>query len=219
MTNSWLWSELARLEFKEGSLALSLGPLVWLVGLVLLGIGIYLWFKHRRSIPKHYEIVKTTLKIANLGDVEIVPNHETIRIAYQAWVELTTRKAGLPFDEKHDVIVEVYNSWYELFGRLRDLTRGIPSHRLRECEDTRKLVGIMVRVLNDGLRPHLTAWQARFRKWYEEEKEKPESRGLSPQDIQQKYKDYRLLIDDLKKVQTDIVDYTNWLKKIADGSK
>jgi hypothetical protein len=52
---------------------------------------------------------------------EICPDTETRRIAHQAWVEIKSRKVGLPFEEGLDVIVEVYNSWYQLFGVLRDL--------------------------------------------------------------------------------------------------
>ena len=214
---AWSWSELAKLELREGSLSLSLGPALWIVGLVAGGIWLVWFIRHRPVTPKHYDVVKSTLKIANLGEIEIVPNHEVIRIAYQAWVELTTRKVGLPFDENHDVIVEVYSSWYELFGWLRDLTKSIPAHRLRQCEDTRKLVDTMVCVLNQGLRPHLTTWQARFRKWYEEQKSEEPNKGRSPQQIQQDFSDYPALVEDLKKVHGEIVEYAAWLRQIAEG--
>ena len=35
--------------------------------------------------------------------------------------------------------------------------------------DAPVLADVLVKALNDGLRPHLTQWQARFRRWWEEE--------------------------------------------------
>jgi hypothetical protein len=77
-----------------------------------------------------------------------------------------TRKAAQPIDIENDVILEIYDSWYALFGRIRQLISDIPGHMLRTEKSTQELVRIATQTLNDGLRPHLTRWQARFRHWY-----------------------------------------------------
>lgn len=209
------WTELVRLSMEGGGLVLRLGPVV--VGLLLLGIvvGGFHLFRNRRWLLSKWQPVEAELEIAKLGKVKIKPNHDTVRIAYQAWVEINTRKVGLRFDEENDVLVEVYDSWYQLFGILRDLTKQIPAHKLRDCDDTRKLVGIMHKVLNEGLRPHLTQWQAKVRHQYDHLRNAhPE---ISPQDLQRKITGYADIVRDLKKVNEQFVQYGDWLRRIADG--
>ncbi len=123
----------------------------------------------------------------------------------------------MPFDDEYDTIVEIYDSWHELFGTLRELTKTVPAHRLATCPDTRRLVQIMLQVLNKGLRPHLTKWQAKFRRWYEQESEK--NPGDAPQEIQKRYPEYGSLVADLKEVNNGVVTYANWLRYLANGEK
>lgn len=101
-----------------------------------------------------------------IGDssVKLTYNKKDQAIAYKLWVELSTRKIGLMFDKEYDVITEVYNSWYEFFKIARELLKDIPASRLPYSND---LIVLTEKVLNKGLRPHLTTWQAKYRKWYE----------------------------------------------------
>jgi hypothetical protein len=163
-----------------------------------------------------YDFVEGDFSFIGLGKVKIKPNHETINIAYQARTELITRKVALPFEKENDVIVEVYNSWYSVFGILRELAKSIPAHKVRFDQDTKKLVDVMIAVLNQGLRPHLTKWQAKFRRWYQYEKEKKENLSLTPQKIQQKYPEYEKLIDDMQNVNNVMVKYADWLQRIVE---
>lgn len=157
------------------------------------------------------------MAIANLGKVKVRPDHENVRIAYQAWVELTTRKAALPFDEEHDVIAEVYASWYTLFGTIRELIKSVPAHRLRHCEDTKKLVDTLSRVLNDGLRPHLTRWRPHFKRWYDQQCSSDACVNRRPQDIEKDFPQYQELVTDLKKVNEGLREYAAFLRRVADG--
>ena len=214
------WNELFRLQFDHWGLTFQLGPAV--LCLLISVVVAYLILAIRRKgwkFWKGWEAVSAEIPIGNLGTVTIRPNHKTVKVAYKAWIELATRKAALPFDEEHDVIVEVYDSWYQLFGRLRDLAKEIPAHQLRENKDTKELIHVMVVVLNEGLRPHLTRWQAGFRRWYESETKKGESEELSPQEIQKAYPYYKELTEDLKKVNRAIVEYARLLRRIAEGEK
>ena len=111
-----------------------------------------------------------TIDEINLGigdsSVKLTYNKKDQAIAYKLWVELSTRKIGLMFDKEYDVITEVYNSWYEFFKIARELLKDIPASRLPYSND---LIVLTEKVLNKGLRPHLTTWQAKYRKWYEKE--------------------------------------------------
>jgi hypothetical protein len=150
---------------------------------------------------------------------DICPDTETRRVAHQAWVEIKSRKVGLPFEEGFDVIIEVYDSWYQLFGVLRDLAKSIPADRLQDCEDTRNLVSLLMRSLNEGLRPHLTKWQAKFRRWYETALASEDNKGKSPQEIQRLYPGYGELVADLCKVSAEFVQFADSLEKIVKDDK
>lgn len=123
-----------------------------------------------------------------------------------------TRKVGLLFEEDKDVIVEVYNSWYSLFGIIRDLLKEIEPRK--KDKDLEKLENVLVQTLNYGLRPHLTKWQAKYRRWYNQEIEKETNNELSPQEIQKKYKKYDELICDLKETNKQMVQFAEELKKL-----
>lgn len=212
------WNEIIKFEIKDWSFVLTIGP--WLLLILVLGVIIYVIFfikKYGLKFWERWDAVSAEISIGNIGTVTIQPNHDTINIAYKAWVELATRKAAIPFDEEHDVINEVYNSWYQLFERLRDLAKSIPAQQLRRNKDTKILVHIMVIVLNKGLRPHLTQWQAKYRRWYDSEISKGDNLMKTPQEIQKSYPLYNELISDLKRVNFALVKYANLLRKVAEG--
>lgn len=214
------WLEFLHVYWEGWFFQIKVGPLAWAV--LALAVAAWVWWRWRHGrLFKffNWKPVSMKLKWPAAIEYEIRPDHETIRVAYQAWVELTSRKAALPFEEEHDVIVEVYNSWYTLFGVMRDLAKSVPADALQASSDAKALVETLLKVLNDGLRPHLTTYQARFRRWYDAEGKKPESASLSPQQIQQKYPDYKALVEDIKRVNTGLRDYAIELKRIADGGK
>ena len=102
--------------------------------LVLVGIGIVIayiaarlfgFFGYRRS----FEIEEAEI---GLGDQKITlrPNDTDRQIAYRIWVELSTRKVGIPIDLDDDVIVEIYDSWYAFFGITRELIKDVPVSKL-----------------------------------------------------------------------------------------
>ena len=80
-------------------------------------------------------------------------------------------------------------------------------------KDVDTLANIILRGFNEELREHLTKWQARFRKWYEENK----NESGDPQEIQKKYPQYEELISDLKKVNYKMIALTEELNKIRKG--
>jgi hypothetical protein len=144
-------------------------------------------------------------------------NHDNLYIANRIYIELTTRKAALPIDENNDVIEEIYDSWYKLFGIIRDEIKSLPGRYLRNHDPTSALLGLTRKILNEGLRPHLTEHQAKFRKWYDEEKEEASNKNLSPQEIQKKYPDFVKLVASMKAVNLILVNYSNELDKLIKG--
>ena len=163
-------------------------------------------------LKKKFKIVTMNINIANIGSVSIEKNRDISKIAHKAWVEIMTRKVGLLFEEDKDVIVEVYNSWYALFGIIRELLKEIEP--MKKDAEIEKLEDILIKTLNYGLRPHLTKWQAKFRRWYEQEIGIEENQKLSPQEIQRKYDKYDELVEDLKKTNKQMVQFAKELRKL-----
>lgn len=154
-----------------------------------------------------------TVDEVNLGignsSIKLSYNKKEQEIAYKIWVELSTRKIGLRFDKENDVIEEVYDSWYKFFETTRELLKDIPANRISSSGN---LIELTEKVLNIGIRPHLTRWQAKYRKWYGEELEN--SSG-TPQDIQKEYPEYMILIEDLVETNEKIIEYKKLMKRIA----
>lgn len=182
----------------------------WLAIIILVALILIVFVLRNR----HLNRMSMDVSGFNLGlgssSITFSYNKKDQEIAYKLWVELSTRKIGLLFDEKHDVIVEVYKSWYEFFGIARNLLKEIPVSRLPYSND---LIELTEKVLNVGLRPHLTTWQAKFRKWYENEL--TNNSQNTPQETQRKYQQYDELIDDLIKTNKHMVEYTRLMKTIA----
>lgn len=165
--------------------------------------------------PKHFKLTEVCIDIKG-QKFKFCMDHKIQTIAYKIWVELSTRKIGLQFDEEQDVISEVYDSWYSSFGIIRNLMEEIP---VDEVKRSGELINATQEVLNNGLRPHLTTWQAKYRKWYAEELKKDDTAGKSPQEIQKCFPEYDALVADLKKTNAEMVEYCDQLKDIVFDGK
>ena len=158
---------------------------------------------------KSFEIDQADIGIGN-QKFSFKPNMMDKQVAYAIWVELSTRKIGLPIDFEHDVISEIYESWYGFFAVTRDLVKGISANKVKR-DSTQKIIRLSIEVLNEGLRPHLTKWQARFRHWYDRELEKYDKGGgeeiLDPQLIQAKFPKYDELKEDMERVNQALMKY------------
>ena len=155
--------------------------------------------------------IKLNCMSFGIGDIscELVCSNEVQEIAYQLWVELTTRKIAIPLEDS-DVIAEVYDSWYAAFTSIRELLKTVPG---RSLDDASKLIDVTTKVLNEGLRPHLTTWHAKFRAWYDDARK--ESKKDAPQETQKKYPEYEALVNDLRKTNENMINFANEMKKIA----
>ena len=200
------------ISIKDGVVLMAVS--YWLF--VIVAVVLIIWLIWRGLSHRFMSDVDMDINLGNIGKVSIKPNHEVKQIAHQAWVELKTRKAGLPIDEQNDVIGDVYESWYNLFGEIRSLTRDIPASKLKN-PNTKKLVELLIDTLNDGLRPHLTRWQAKYRRWYDKAIDKSDHEELTPQEIQNQYPQYKELVDDMLRINKQLVQYTEEIKKLVDS--
>lgn len=162
----------------------------------------------------NFEIDKAEVGLGT-GKICFKPNLKDQQIAYSIWVELSTRKIGLPIDLNHDVISEVYDSWHSFFSVTRELIKDIPVNKVKN-KSTEKIVSLSIDVLNEGLRPHLTKWQARFRHWYNKELEKSGG-DIDPQDIQSKYPKFSELKADLLIVNNQLIKYREKMRELVLG--
>jgi len=188
-----------------------------LLGLALLAaVGTLFWILAKRRFGplarvRDFEINEATI---GLGDhrLKLKPNDTDRQIAYAIWVELSTRKLGLPIDPDHDVIHEIYDSWYTFFGLTRGLMKDLPVHKIRHS-DTLDVVDLALRVLNDAMRPHLTQWQARYRHWYDAAK--GEYPDLTPQKLQRRFPEAEAQMADLLRVNAQLMAFRSSMYALA----
>ena len=196
------------------SINLTLDNVVITIGLVILVcfIALIIYKALKMLVGRKFKIVNMNINIANIGNVSVETNKNIEKVAHKAWIEIMTRKVGLLFEEDKDVIVEVYNSWYALFGIIRELLKDIePKKKDKNMEI---LEDILIKTLNYGLRPHLTRWQAKYRRWYEQAIKEDDNKKLSPQEIQKNYDEYDELVFDLKQTNKQMVQFAEELKKL-----
>jgi len=192
------------------SLGFEVSIIVW-VALFLLILLLFFW----RRWDKQIHTVEVNVNLGGLGCMKICPTWEDVQIAHQIWTELVTRKAAIPVDPENDVIAEIYDSWYALFQRTRQLVGDIPGKCIRREKSTQQLVKIATDSLNLGLRPHLTKWQARYRNWWRNSDEA--LKNSTPQEHQKKFPQYDELVKEMLDVNKQMIDYAAQLEKIVKG--
>lgn len=200
---------------KDWSVNLHLTPLP----LIAIAVIIFLcWLGFRWLAARRLSDFEIDGAELGFGDhkISFKPNDTDRQIAYSIWVELSTRKIGLPIEIEDDVIAEVYDSWYSFFGVTRELIKDIPVSKVRG-DSTGKIIDLSIEVLNEGLRPHLTKWQARFRHWYDAQLEKKED--ASPQELQKKFPEYDALCSDILAVNNRLIKYRMKMIELVRGTK
>lgn len=200
---------------SDWSVAVHVTPLV--VGLVFGGVLLILAIRLFRGgfHLKNFELDEAEFGIGD-HKVKLRPNYADRQLAYAIWVELSTRKVGLPIDLKQDVISDVYHSWYEFFAITRELVKNMPVSRLSR-DSTYKVVRLSIELLNEGLRPHLTRWRAIFQRWYDQQLASAANADISPQNIQEKFADFAELEKDLLTVNKRLIAYRNKMHELALG--
>ena len=199
------------LAWDDVAWSFNLSVSLWfLLGLLLLLTLLFVWHLWAGGYTfRSFEIDQAEIGVGT-SKFRFKPNLTDRQMAYAIWVELSTRKIGLPIDLDHDVISEIYDSWYDFFAVTRDLIKNVPVTRIKR-DSTQAIIKLSVEVLNEGLRPHLTRWQARFRQWYERElkryEKKTDDEILDPQQLQAQFPQYEELKVDLERVNQALMRY------------
>jgi hypothetical protein len=201
---------------NEWNLNFSVHWIVYSIAFVLFLFWIYKLLKNHWVLHKNIEIESAEIGIQG-QKLKIKPNYTNIDIAYKIWVELNTRKIGLSIDFEHDVIIEIYNSWYQFFGVNRELLKNLPAVKIRSDKATKELIEISTKILNEGLRPHLTKWQAKYRRWYDQAILNHENNNKTPQQIQQEYPKYEDLKKELLIINQNLMKYKKVIYELAFG--
>lgn len=176
----------------------------------------------RSWLKKNYSIKETEFELTaafTKTKFKVQRNTENLKIANRIYTELMTRKAAILFEEDKDVIKEVYDSWYNLFGIIRNEIKEVPGQYLIDHDPTEALIGLSMDILNEGLRPHLTTYQAKFRRWYTDALEKDKNKDKSPQEIQRQYPEYESLVVSMKEVNIILIEFAKELKKLIKGEE
>lgn len=197
----------------DWSVSLHLAPLPVII---LLVVAVLAWLAVRWHYGRKFSDFEIDSAELGLGDhkVSFRPNDTDRQIAYSIWVELSTRKIGLPIDSEDDVIAEIYDSWYAFFAVTRELIKDIPVSKVRGSS-TSKIIDLSVEVLNEGLRPHLTKWQARFRHWYERQMDS--KADAEPQELQKQFPAYDELVEDMLAVNKRLITYRIKMNELVRG--
>ena len=212
-------NQLLTLAWDSANWTLTLSVSAWLLaGATILScmVLLYKWWFGGFSFES-FEIDQAEIGVGS-NKFRFKPNLTDKQVAYAIWVELSTRKIGLPIDFDHDVIVEVYDSWYNFFSVTRDLVKGVPVNQVKR-DSTQAIIKLSIEVLNEGLRPHLTRWQARFRQWYERELAKHDEGEdgivLDPQEVQAKFPKYEQLKADMLRVNEALIRYRRKMHELV----
>jgi len=203
---------LASLSFDEiHGFSISVHWLIVAISILVTAAYLIIKWKYFKNSYSEFEINEAEIGIGN-HKVKIKPNDQDFQIAYKLWVELCTRKIGLPIDKDNDVIADLYKSWYEFFRISRELIKEIPVRKVRDNASTREIVDISFKILNEALRPHLTKWQARFYQWHEAQEQS--SQNSSPQELQRLFPDYTDLENDMLRVNKILISYKDLLERL-----
>ena len=190
----------------------------WIILIIILVLST-LYFLLRKKIRNGFRLYEMEFEFSGSpkAKFKVKRNRENLFIANRIYIELTTRKAAIPFDEENDIIEDIYNSWYKLFEIIRNEIKSLPGEYLKDHDPTSALIGLTSKILNDGLRPHLTQFQARYRSWLKQENERRKDENVTPQQIQRNYPEYQELINSMKDVNTLLIGYSSDLKKLIKG--
>lgn len=223
MNDSTNVKEIIRLSYDLDKPSITLESNWWLLGGIVLLIVLYFIFKRqlRRRVENIFTSetsfeIKTGLITFNK---KIKRNYQNLHIANRIYIELVTRKAAIPIDKDKDVLIEIYTSWYTLFKIIREEIKNLPGEFLINNDSSKALIDLTIEILNKGLRPHLTQFQAEFKKWYDHEVKQDTGNKLSPQEIQKKYPKFKELTDSMLDVNATLKQYSDQLKKFIDNKK
>jgi hypothetical protein len=145
-----------------------------------------------------------TLNIPQFADMKFAINLEYRRVAWRLFVETLTRVATQPLGTEDGSLREALTSLYSLFGATRELLKNMPPSKPKP---TSKLTVEMLamKMLNQEIRPFLSKWHVRLRRFEAARPGAEESEWSQNEDCRK----------ELESVRTQLVNYTKAFGQLA----
>ena len=167
----------------------------------------YSWFTNRKAI----KIQKLTLDIPWVGSVELTIDSAAQKAAWLLYVELKTRIATQALDSNDGLLREALTSLYKIFEISRQILKDAGPDIGMEDDS---VGGIVMNVLNEGLRPFNAKWHPELEKW---ESNCPETKSKKAHEEEWTEKDK--MRQELGILRTKLEIYTQKLGEIAKVGK
>lgn len=195
--------------YCDFSITLDIGTLI-IATLSVIAIIVY-FFSKKRLKKLNFDIDECELGLTG-GTIRLRCNKIHQQIAYRIWVDINTRVLATKIDLDTDIIRVVNESYYKCFTDTRELLKEIPVNKINNDGE---LVNLIVRFLNEVMRPYLTKWGVTYNNWYDSEIKKVENKGYNPVEIQRRYPQYKDLSKDLLAINEKVIKYSDRLYEIA----
>lgn len=195
--------------YCDFSITLDIGTLIIAVPSV---IAIIVYFFSKKRLKKlNFDIDECELGLTG-GTIRLRCNKIHQQIAYRIWVDINTRVIATKIDLDVDNIRVVNDSYYKCFTDTRELLKEIPVNKINNDGE---LVNLIVRFLNEVMRPYLTKWGVTYNNWYDNKIKTDEMKGKNPVEIQKSYPYYEELSNDLLSINEKVMKYSDKLHEIA----
>jgi len=103
-----------------------------------------------------------TLNLPQFGEMKFAINLEYRRVAWKLFVETLTRVSTQPLGTEDGSLREALTSLYSLFSATRELLKNMPPTKLASKVTVEMLA---MRMLNQEIRPFLSKWHVRLKKF------------------------------------------------------
>ena len=195
--------------YCDFSITLDIGTLIIAVPSV---IAIIVYFFSKKRLKKlNFDIDECELGLTG-GTIRLRCNKIHQQIAYRIWVDINTRVIATKIDLDVDNIRVVNDSYYKCFTDTCELLKEIPVNKINNDGE---LVNLIVRFLNEVMRPYLTKWGVTYNNWYDNKIKTDEMKGKNPVEIQKSYPYYEELSNDLLSINEKVMKYSDKLHEIA----
>jgi hypothetical protein len=148
-------------------------------------------------------LTEVKVTVPQLSELTFVVNNDGRKVAWQLFVEAVTRISTQPLDEESGLLREAMTSLHALFGSTREILRaGRPTAVVPGGQTVEHLAVVM---LNRELRPFLSKWHPRLRRFEEE----------SPGAAESAWPDNRQCRSELQQVQRNVQVYAVGFARLA----
>lgn len=174
------------------------------------------YFKISESqIINDTQILKSSLSKMTVAEIQNRTSNEIgkeLRVfCAKVYIELITRKAAIPIDENEDLIELIHTSWFSLFNTIRTELKVLPSIYFKMDGTCMEVLKLMLKILNEILRPHLTKHYSAFNFWLNKEISKTYSSQITLVKLQQQYPDYSNIMHSMLQTNLKLLNAANEL--------